>query len=217
MTELELPHRFEPGKDPAAPTLLLLHGTGGDENDLLPLGRQLGARGALLSPRGQVLEGGMNRWFRRLAEGVFDVEDVAGRAGQLARFVTAAAREYGFAPDRVVAVGFSNGANIAAAVLLLHPSVLRGAVLFSSMLPLEPPSRPDLPHAAVYMAQGRVDPMAPPEQAERLAQVLSDAGASVTLDWHDSGHRVGPAQLGPATTWFTKFVSATAGREHGLP
>lgn len=217
MTDLQLPHRFEPAGDPAAPTLLLLHGTGGDENDLVPLGRQLGAAGALLCPRGPVLENGMNRWFRRLAEGVFDEEDVMARAGQLAEFVGAAAREYGLLPERVVAVGFSNGANIAAALLLLHPRVLRAALLFSAMLPVEPPSLPDLSHAAVYMGQGRVDPMAPPEKAERLAQLLTDAGAAVTLDWHDAGHRLGPAQLAPATAWYTKFASATAGWEQGLP
>ena len=217
MSELHLEHRFVPGEDPTAPTLLLLHGTGGDEDDLIPLGHRLSTGGAMLSPRGRVSEQGANRWFRRLAEGVFDEEDVKARAGELAAFVTGAAAEYGFDPRGVVAVGFSNGANIAAALLLLHPVVLRGALLFSSMLPLRPPALPDLSHAGVYMAQGRVDPMAPPEQAERLAALLTDAGAAVTLDWHDHGHRLGPAQLAPAQAWFDKFATATAADERGLP
>lgn len=217
MTDLGLAYRYVSGSDPSAPTLLLLHGTGGSEDDLLPLGRHLSPASALLSPRGTVSENGMNRWFRRLAEGVFDEGDLVVRAGELARFVGAAADLHGVDRTRVVAVGFSNGANIAAALLLLHPQVLRGAALFSAMLPLRPATVPDLSHAAVHMSAGRVDPMAPPDQAEALARLLTDAGAAVTLDWHDAGHRLGPEQIPPARDWLAKLAAATAGGPDALP
>lgn len=217
MTTGDFAHRFVPGEDPAAPTLLLLHGTGGDEGDLLALGPHLSPASAVLSPRGRVNENGMNRWFRRLAEGVFDEADLIARAGELAGFVGEAADEYGFDPTRVVAVGFSNGANIAAALLLLHPRVLRGAVLFSAMLPVRPGALPDLSHAGVYMSSGRVDAMAPPDEAEALAELLTDAGAAVTLDWHDAGHHLGPAQLPAARAWLGKLAAATAGSRRSLP
>ncbi|MEX0658779.1 MAG: alpha/beta hydrolase [Egibacteraceae bacterium] len=217
MTDGDFTHRFIPGTDPSAPTLLLLHGTGGTEDDLLPLAGHLSPGSGVLSPRGKVTEQGMNRWFRRLAEGVFDREDIVARAGELAAFVGAAAHEHGFEPSRVVAVGFSNGANIAAALLLLHPRVLRGAALFSSMLPLRPDTPPDLGHAGVFMSSGRVDPMAPPGQAEALATLLTDAGAAVTLQWHDAGHRLGPEQLPPARDWLTKLATAMAGGSSTLP
>jgi phospholipase/carboxylesterase len=204
-----------PARDPSAPTLLLLHGTGADEHDLLPLTDHLGHAGAVLSPRGRVLEHGMNRWFRRLAEGVFDTDDVVRRAGELAGFVRAATAEHGLDPGSVVAVGFSNGANIAAAVLLLHPEVLRGAILFSSMLPLRPAELPDLSSASVHMSAGRVDPMAPAEAAEALAALLTDAGAAVDLRWHDRGHSIDLAQVEAAAAWLAKLRAATGGG--GLP
>lgn len=217
MTDLGFAYRYHAGEDTATPTLLLLHGTGGDEHDLVPLGRALSPAGGVLSPRGKVSENGMNRWFRRLSEGVFDTADLIARAGELAEFVTAAAHEHGFAPSRVVAVGFSNGANIAAALLLLHPRILRGAALFSAMLPLRPEVMPDLGHAGVYMSAGRDDPMAPPDSAEELATLLTDAGAGVTLEWHDAGHRLGPEQVPPARAWLDKLTAATAGDAGALP
>lgn len=217
MSEAGFAYRFTPGTDPSAPTLLLLHGTGGTEEDLLPLAPHLSPSSGVLSPRGKVVENGMNRWFRRLAEGVFDEEDIVARAGELADFVAAAATEHGFEPSRVVALGFSNGANIAAALLLLHPRVLRGALLFSSMLPLRPDTPPDLAHAGVYMSSGRVDPMAPPDRAEALAGLLTDAGAAVTLEWHDGGHRLGPEQFPPARAWLDKLVAAMASEPDALP
>jgi phospholipase/carboxylesterase len=216
VTELNHVHLFEPG-DAGAPTLLLLHGTGGDEHDLLALGRHLSPSSGLLSPRGKVLEQGMARWFRRLAEGVFDTDDLVRRAGELAGFVSAAGHRYGFDPSNVVAVGFSNGANLAAALLLLYPQVLRAAVLFSSMLPLEPAGLPDLSHVGVYMSQGRDDPMAPPERAEALARLLTEAGAGVTVAWHDAGHRLAAAQATAAQAWLAKFAAATATDPGGLP
>src|SRR5947207_11707636 len=135
-------HDFVPGS--SSRTLLLLHGTGGNERDLIPLGRELDPNAALLSPRGKVLENGMPRFFRRLAEGVFDLEDLKYRTNELSDFVTAAGKHYGFATDQLVAVGYSNGANIAASMLLLRPQLLPSAILFRAMVPLHPQKDPDL-------------------------------------------------------------------------
>lgn len=197
-------HRFEPGPDGSAPPLLLLHGTGGDETDLLPLGRALSPGSALLSPRGPVLENGMPRFFRRLAEGVFDEADVRRRAGDLAAFVARARETYGLAAP--VAVGFSNGANIAAATLLLHPEVLAGAVLLRAMVPLAetPPAdtpRADLAGRPVLLLSGALDPIVPADNAERLAARLDTAGAAVTHTINPAGHGLSQADLSAAGTW----------------
>ena len=162
MTRLSSPslHRWLP-KEGATGTLLLLHGTGGDENDLVSLGRTLDPDANLLSPRGKVLENGMPRFFRRLAEGVFDEEDVKRRADELAAFVREAADAYGFAADRVAAVGYSNGANIASAALLRHPGLFRAAVLLRPMVPFEPEALPDLAGVPVFLSAGRRDPIVP--------------------------------------------------------
>ncbi len=200
-------HRFAAGSTGA--TILLLHGTGGSEDDLLPLGRALAPGAALLSPRGQVLERGMPRFFRRLAEGVFDEDDLRARAVDLAAFVGRAAREHAFDPSKVVAAGFSNGANIAAAVLLLHPGVLRGAALFAPMVPLTPDPLPDLAGVAVHLSAGRADPIAPPRDAERLAGLLTEAGAAVDLRWHGGGHDLGLPQVRAAADWMAKLLAAT--------
>src|SRR5213594_4986343 len=148
-------HEFVPGASDR--TLLLLHGTGGNERDLIPLGHELDPNAALLSPRGKVLENGMPRFFRRLAEGVFDLEDLKNRTNELADFVAAAAQHYGFAADKVVAVGYSNGANIAASMLLLRPKTLRGAVLFRAMVPLVPDTPPNLSAVRVWIGAGMND------------------------------------------------------------
>jgi len=202
-------HRFVPAEEAGAPTLLLLHGTGGDENDLLPIGRMLDERAALLSPRGKVLEHGMPRFFRRLAEGVFDHEDLVNRTHELAQFVEHAVSEYDLDPRRVFAVGFSNGANIAASLLLLHPDLLAGAILLRAMVPFEPETPPDLSGIPVYLAAGRSDTMVPPENTERLAGLLQEAGAEVTLDWQPGGHGVGPAEIQAARSWLTDTVPGT--------
>jgi phospholipase/carboxylesterase len=194
-------HVFVPAAGEGEMTLLLLHGTGGDERDLLGLGRALNAGAALLSPRGNVLERGMPRFFRRLAEGVFDEADLVARATELARFVRVAADTYSFDPANLVAVGFSNGANIAGALLLLHPDVLRAAVLFAPMVPLEPEPLPDLSGVAAFLSAGRADPIVPAEQPERLARLLSAVGADVTLRWHPGGHTVDPAAAAEARDW----------------
>src|SRR3984957_18017783 len=168
--ELTYIHRFEPGADPSRPPLLLLHGTGGDETDLIPLGRAIAPGAALLSPRGNVLEGDMPRFFRRFREGLFDEDDVRRRAGQLANFVSEARRAYGVAQP--LALGYSNGANIAAAVLLLHPKALAGAILLRAMAPLADLPSPDLFRVSVLILSGLNDPIAPRSSAERLAAAL---------------------------------------------
>ena len=206
MTEAGFVHRFDPAKEPGAPTLLLLHGTGGDENDLLPLGRMLDERAALLSPRGKVLENGMPRFFRRLSMGVFDEEDLVNRTHELASFVEEAASEYGLDPKRLFAVGFSNGANIAASLLLLHPGLLAGAVLLRAMTPFELETLPDLSGTPVYLAAGRSDQMIPPESTERLAELLREAGAEVTLDWQPGGHGIGRAEVEAARDWLAGVI-----------
>ena len=199
--DLGFAHRFIPAESKQSPTLLLLHGTGGDENDLLPLGPMVAPGAALLSPRGTVLENGMPRWFRRIREGVFDEQDLIARGAELARFIGDAATAYDFDRARVIAVGFSNGANIAAALHLLHPSVLRGSVLFRAMVPLAPPTPPDLRGIPVLLSAGRLDPMIPAENAERLASMLRSAGADVTLSWEPTGHGLVQREVGVARDW----------------
>ena len=187
-------HRFAPPARPGLPPLLLLHGTGGNEDDLVPLGERLLPGAALLSPRGQVMERGMPRFFRRIAEGVFDLDDLRRRTGELAEFVTAARAEYGLASPPV-AVGFSNGANIAAALLLLRPGTLGGALLLRPMVPLVPDPLPQLGGVPVQMNAGVTDPIVSPEQSEALAALLRQAGASVSLDWVKVGHTLSPTDL----------------------
>ena len=193
-------HRWEP-REGAERTLLLLHGTGGDENDLIPLGDLLDHAANLLSLRGPVMENGMPRFFRRLAAGVFDMEDLHARAQALADFVGTAAAHYGFDANSVTAVGFSNGANIAAAVMLLRPEVLRRAILLRAMVPLEPESPPDLSGVEVFIAAGRQDQMISPEGTERLAAMFRDSGADVTLEWFPVGHQLTRADVDSARDW----------------
>ncbi len=169
----------------------------------------LDERAAFLSPRGKILENGAPRFFRRDAEGVFDHEDLVNRTHELAEFVEAAASEYSFDPDRVFAVGFSNGANIAASLLLLHPGLLAGAVLLRAMVPFEPEITPDLSETPVYLAAGRSDRLVPPESSERLAEVLREAGAEVTLDWQPGGHNIGRPEIEAARDWLADTVAKT--------
>ena len=208
---LSFTHRFVPA-DPTPPAraggtrpvLLLLHGTGGNEDDLLPLGHALAPGAALLSPRGKVLEHGMPRFFRRLAEGVFDVPDLIARTHDLAKFVRAAATHYDLDPARLVAVGFSNGANIAGSLLLLHPGLLRAAILFRPMVPFEPDVLPDLKGTGVFASAGRTDPIVPPSNPERLAAMLREAGADVTLAWQPGGHNLTGSEVEAAGRWLAK-------------
>ena len=202
MSLLLFHHRYEPPGGPdARDTLLLLHGTGGNENDLLPVGRAIAPGAGLLAPRGPVLEHGMPRFFRRHAEGVFDHADLVARTHQLADFVAASAVQYAFDPARVTAVGFSNGANIAAAMLLLRPETLAGAILLRPLVPFVPEHAPSLAGRRVLVAAGRVDTVAPAAQAEGLAGLLRSAGAEVTLHWSPAGHTLDRADLEAARTW----------------
>jgi predicted esterase len=198
--DLGFVHVFKPAQTQGAPTLLLLHGTGGDENDMLPLGG-LAAGAALLSPRGKVLEGGMPRFFRRLAEGVFDVDDLKLRAAELADFVTAASAHYRFDASRVIAMGFSNGANIASGLMLARPGVLKGAILFRAMVPFEPDPLPALNGATVLISNGKIDPLVSPEETDRLARLLQRAGAGVEVHWQPAGHQLMPSDFAVAKTW----------------
>ena len=203
----EFIHEFVPaelgraGAAHAGTTFLLLHGTGGNEHDLLPLGRAAAPGAALLSPRGKVLEGDAPRFFRRLAEGVFDVPDLVARTHELAAFVRSATEAYALNPDRIVALGFSNGANIAASLLLLHPGLLRSAVLLRAMVPFEPTAPVRLPATPVYLSAGRRDPIIPPENTQRLATLLEEAGAAVTLKWQSTGHQLASGELGQIRDW----------------
>ena len=201
--DLGFRHRFLPGSDPAAPPLLLLHGTGGTEDDLLPLGEALSPGSARLSPRGQVLENGMPRFFRRLAEGVFDLDDLRARTGHLADFVEAARREYGIAAP--IAVGFSNGANIGASVLLLRPGILAGALLLRPMVPLVPDPLPDLRGIPVQIVAGRADPIVPPPQTEALAELLRRSGAEVAIEWLPGGHALTPRDVEIGRRWLERW------------
>jgi phospholipase/carboxylesterase len=207
MTTLSFIHRFEPASVAGRPPVLLLHGTGGDENDLLPLGRMIAPGSALLSPRGKVLEGGMPRFFRRLAEGVFDEADVRRRANELADFIAEAREAYGLAAP--VAVGFSNGANIAAAVLTLRPEALAGAVLLRAMVPLSDTRVEagvgDLGGKGVLLLSGAADPIVPAENAGRLAAILRSAGAIVEHKVLPVGHGLSQADVTFAKTWLDGF------------
>ncbi|MBX9929965.1 MAG: alpha/beta hydrolase [Methylobacterium sp.] len=196
-------HRFDPGTDRSRPPLLLLHGTGGDETALIGLGREIAPGAALLSPRGAVLERGMPRFFRRLAEGVFDEADLLRRAGDLARFVTEARSTYGLTAP--IAVGFSNGANIAAATLMLHPGTFMGAVLIRAMAPLGETPDVDLSGLPILMLSGSADPIVTRENAGRLAQDLAAHRADLDYRILPAGHALSNADVALATDWLSRF------------
>lgn len=202
-TELSFIHRFEPASEPGRPPLLLLHGTGGNEDDLLPLGRMLSSGSAQVSPRGKVLEGGMPRFFRRLAEGVFDEEDVRRRAHELADFIAEAREAYDLPAP--IAVGFSNGANIAAAILLLRPEVLAGGILIRAMVPLQNPPSVELSGKPVLILSGALDPIVPVENAKRLAAQFNGAGARVQHHVLPAGHGLSEADITLAKAWIEQL------------
>lgn len=203
--DLGFTHHFIAGT--SSRTLLVLHGTGGNENDLLGLARALDPDANLLSPRGKVLENGMPRFFRRLAMGVFDVEDLITRTHELAEFVNQAVGAYQLDAGNIVAVGYSNGANIAAALLLLHPDTLSGACLLHAMPPFEPEELPDLSGKPILLTAGRVDSMVPGELSEKLAGIYSDAGATVALEWMLGGHELTQREIDVAKQWLAELAA----------
>jgi phospholipase/carboxylesterase len=195
-------HRFEPATRPGRRPLLLLHGTGGDENDLVPLGARMAPGSALLSPRGKVRENGMPRFFRRLAEGVFDLDDLKARAHELGEFIERARVAY--ALDAPITVGFSNGANIASALMLLRPDALAGAVLMRGTVPFVPDEIPDLARVPVLILAATADPMVSPDSRLALADLLRRAGADVTGVELDAGHGLTPQDLALASRWLAE-------------
>jgi phospholipase/carboxylesterase len=203
----EFIHEYVPATQPQAPTLLLLHGTGGDESSLLSLGAQLVPGAALLSPRGKILEGDYPRFFRRKAEGVFDMEDLIFRTHELADWIAAASHDYAIDPASLIALGYSNGANIAASILLLRPEAIKRAVLLRAMVPLVPEQAPDLSGAHVLMESGVADPLIPLPQSERLAQMLRGYGATVTFQKQPSGHQLISADLVGAQQWIQQELA----------
>jgi phospholipase/carboxylesterase len=200
-------HRFLPSKNNTTDvTLLLLHGTGGDENDLIDLGRMLVPDAALLSPRGPVLESGMPRFFRRLAEGVFDLPDLHRRTDELAQFIKTASDIYHLDGQRILAVGFSNGANIAASLLLQQPEVLVGAALLHPMVPFEPEPRPNLTEKPIFISAGRRDPIVPTSNTQRLVELFKESGASVTESWSNGGHTITHEEVRAARVWLSELA-----------
>ena len=200
----EFVHVFQPPSTAGGPILLLLHGTGGNEHDLVPLAEMLLPGAGILSPRGKVLERGMPRFFRRLAEGVFDIEDLKFRAAELADFINDTAAKHHFSTRDLTAVGFSNGANIAGALLLLRPDALGAAVMFRAMVPLVPDTLPTLTHTPVLISNGRIDPLVSAEETEQLASLLRSAGASVEVSWQNSGHELTDRDVVTAREWLAQ-------------
>jgi phospholipase/carboxylesterase len=201
-SDLGFIHRFLPASEgESGDTLVVLHGTGGDENDLIGIGQSVAPGAAILSPRGNVLENGAPRFFKRLAEGVFDPKEVRGRAEELARFIRAAAITYRLDPERVFALGYSNGANVASTVMLVEPAILRGAILFRPMVVYEPGERHDLTGSSVLISAGRMDPIVPTASVERLVQLFESAHADVTVKWQLAAHNLVPSEVREATEW----------------
>lgn len=195
-------HRFVPAEDQSADTLLVLHGTGGDENDLVGIGQAVAPGAAILSPRGNVLENGAPRFFRRISEGVFDPKEVRSRAGELSRFIRAAVITYRLDASKLFAMGYSNGANIASTVMLIEPGAIHGAMLFRPMVVYDPPDRKDLNGSSVFISAGRMDPIVPTASVEQLAEMFRSRNADVTLKWQLAGHNLLPGEVRDASEWF---------------
>ena len=201
-------HRFRPPAPGSRDTMLVLHGTGGTEDDLLGLAQTVAPGAAVISPRGKVLEGGAHRFFRRLAEGVFDPAEVRARGEELAEFILAAVSRYELDAERVFALGYSNGANIASTVMLIEPEVLRAAILLRPMLVFVPEESTDLSGRAALISAGRVDPIVPVESVDELVRLLEERGAEVTVKWQLGGHNLVPSEIKEASDWLTLRRSA---------
>lgn len=199
-------HIFQKGTDPSKPTLLLLHGTGGNENDLLPLAGLIDQDASVLSVRGNVLENGMPRFFRRLAEGVFDMEDLIFRTKELHEFLNEASEKYGFDRHNIVAVGYSNGANIAGSLLFHYAGSLKAASLHHPMVPRRDIELPDLTGTSVFIAAGTNDPICPPKESEDLQLLLENANASVQIHWENRGHQLTREEVDAAAKWYQSIL-----------
>lgn len=202
-TKLGFIHSFLESKERHKMTLLLLHGTGGNEDDLIRLGSEISRFAAILSPRGKILENGAPRFFRRLAEGVFDVKDLKFRTHELADFVKKASELYDFDIRNVVVIGYSNGANIGASLLLLRPEVVSVAILFRPMVPLIPDTCPDLSDKSIFISGGLYDPIVPRRETERLVDLLKKSRANVFVHWEDSGHELGIDEISESSKWLS--------------
>lgn len=195
-------HIFQKGTDITAPVLVLFHGTGGTERDLLPLAQAISPTSSVLSVRGNVLENGMPRFFRRLAEGIFDEEDLIFRTKELYDFLDQAAVEHGFDRNNLVAIGYSNGANIAGSLLFHYPNALRGAILHHPMVPRRGIQLPDLSGIPIFIGAGQNDPICSPQETEELQKLLSEAGSTVAVHWEQAGHQLTRSEVEAAGTWF---------------
>ncbi|MGE8205591.1 alpha/beta hydrolase [Heyndrickxia sp. NPDC080065] len=196
-------HFFHKGKDLSKPTLLLLHGTGGTETDLLPVAGMIDDTASVLGVRGNVTENGMPRFFRRLAEGVFDEQDLIFRTKELYEFIDTAANDYGFDRNNVIAIGYSNGANIAGSLLYHYKDALRGAILFHPMVPLRGIELPNLTRTPVFIGAGTNDPICKPEETNELAEMLKGAGAQVETHWENYGHQLTHTEVQKAADWYS--------------
>lgn len=198
-------HIFQQGTNPSKPTLLMLHGTGGNETDLLAIAAHIDPQASVLSVRGNVSENGMPRFFKRLSEGVFDMEDLKFRTEELYAFIGQAAEEHGFDRTQVVAIGYSNGANIAANLLFTYTTALKGAILHHPMVPNRHTDLPDLANIPVFIAAGTNDPICPAEESTDLEKLLADAGAEVELHWESFGHQLTMPEVEAAKDWYDKL------------
>ncbi|KAA0550425.1 alpha/beta hydrolase [Bacillus sp. BGMRC 2118] len=197
-------HIFVQGQEANAPVLLLLHGTGGNERDLLPLANMIAPHASVLGVRGNVLENGMPRFFKRLAEGVFDEEDLILRTNELQQFLDEMAEKYSFNRNNLVALGYSNGANIAASLIYHFKNTLRGAILFHAMVPLRGINVPDLSETPVFIGAGKYDPLIPQPETKELIEVLRMANSSVQEFWTEGGHELRREEVDEAKKWFNK-------------
>lgn len=198
-------HLFQQGRDPAKPTFLLLHGTGGNESDLLPLAGMIDPDASVLSVRGNVLENGMPRFFRRLAEGVFDEKDLVFRTKELYEFLDEASKKYSFDRKNIVAIGYSNGANIAASLLFHYQDALKGAILFHPMVPRRGINLPDLSETKVFIAAGTNDPICSPQESSELQLLLAQAHAKVDIHWENKGHQLTLGEIKAAAKWYQEM------------
>ncbi|WP_330949357.1 alpha/beta hydrolase [Virgibacillus sp. MG-45] len=198
-------HFYKKGQDERKPTLLLLHGTGGTENDLLPIAEIIDPTASILGVRGNVSENGMNRYFKRIAEGVFDEEDLLFRTKELSDFLDYAAEQYEFDRNNIVAMGYSNGANIAGSLLFHYKNVLQGAILLHPMVPRRGVDLPLMKNLPVFIGAGKNDPICPAQETEDLAALLSEAGASVQVYWDEQGHQLTRGEIIEAAKWYKRL------------